>query len=288
MSLYSPQKKSQMKLLDVNIKSFCKLIMILGVGLLTGITLLACSKKTDQTYISNMDEKVGEYIFKVRGADPAEDLTNVLDLLYTEESDERDIAEGILQKLWNDLFGGAISLFPTLDLFDQEYILLVRENADGLLKWILMLRSQNEKGRLEELLGKLHDGFISSFSLGVVRTRTLPSGKVFRDIVSDTEGVVQDEWKKEGFKVFSSHHIVSDKKLLHATKGGLVLISNDEEVLENAIMDPMKSGKRSLYAKKGGFERFNQLFPGSDVVSFLENGVHKDGSLSLSSWSCVP
>jgi hypothetical protein len=279
---------SQMKLMDVNIKSFYKLSVILGIGLLTGFALVACSKKSDQTRVSNHGEYKGEYILETSGYDPMGDLVDTLDLLYKEESDHRDIAEGILKTIWKDMFGGSVSLFSMLDLFDQEYSLALKEGEDNSLLWVITLRTHVEKNELEKHLNKLHSGFASVFPLGVIRTRELPSGKVFKDIVPDTEGVVLDEWKESGFRASSSNHMVSGNRLIHAIKGNLLIVSNNEDLLRSAIKDQPDMEDRSLYVSKVGFKRLSALFPTSDVLSFLRNSVNKDSLLSLSSWSCVP
>lgn len=196
--------------------------------------------------------------FGVSGSDAGSELQKLLSLLSGGDADRSIVLEGFLHAAYAHLFGEEMelrSLFPVLR--DTPYAFLLSEarlpdgqGSPGTLAW-LFAAEQRKGSELMEEVQRLERGFSSRFPLAMVRERTLPSGKVVRDVVSDPRALTREEDSYRGYRLVQVRHIAAGQELIRGTplrsasqasqsfagqgRGDVVLLSSEMTLLRHAI-----------------------------------------------------
>ncbi|HLC76467.1 MAG TPA: hypothetical protein VJB82_05135 [Candidatus Peribacterales bacterium] len=224
----------------------------------------------------------------VQGKNPLESMNTALQYLYGEEEDSFRIAEAVIDSFLADIVLDDSSPQSLLDTFgDAPFTLSIRQENDGSYAWGFSVPSGGIKESL--LIQKLHRGFADRFSLGEIRTRTLPGGTVMQDIIASDSVVLSESEKWREFTILRSTHQNTGESFLTAEGQGITVFANNREVLVSLLRNGLPNGKNTLLLHRSALEALSEVLPDSDTFRFVRSlFTDQDDVLSLSSFRCIP
>ena len=173
-----------------------------------------------------------DVLFVAAGEHLSADLDRALSLIYTDESDEVVIAKALLHSLFRDVFGDSADLSAILStLPPSSYSVILQKKEDAPLEWLFNLTISQEESETEDLLRTLREGFSSRFTNTKVRTRELPSGREVQDVIEDEVGITDISSIERRFFIRTLRHEESGESFYAAKRGGRLLLSNSEELI---------------------------------------------------------
>ncbi len=233
----------------------------------------------------NFYSKCEDCMFVVEGSNPSAMLNQGINFLYKDGSDEGLISHALPQSYFSDVFGDGHRLKELLESAGDEPFKFIIKDGEGSIAWAFST-SLSESG---DVVDSLHKNFADEFSPAVIRERTVPTGRVVRDVVADPVGVKNYEEKWRSYRIRESAHADSGNTFVTAARGDHVALGNGKdpllEVIESAPSDQLQ-----FFASASGFYLFSRAFPDSDVLRHVRGILSKtyEGHLSLSSWQCIP
>ena len=224
-------------------------------------------------------------MFVVEGMDPAATFDQGMSFLYEHGSGDSKISKALIQSYFSDIFGNDYLITDLLELTGDSPFRFVMKDVDDGIIWAFSV-SLSEPS---DVVDSLHKSFADQFSPAVIRERTVPTGRVVRDVVVDPFVTTEYEERWRGYQIRESFHSESNKVFITASEGINVILGNDKGlVVEVVKSEPVSSA--TFFASASGLHLFSAAFPDSDVLRYaagLLSGNYED-HLSLSSWQCIP
>lgn len=261
-------------------------IVIIGAVLIV-LTLISDWKlPIRESSEQNIYSKCEDYMFVAEGINPLGALNQGLGFLYKSKSDDEKISYALIQSYFAEIFGDENQFEDLLGSdSDAPFKFVVKDVEDGIV-WTLST-SLPEYG--DDLVDSLHKSFADGFSPALVRERTVPTGRIVRDIIVDEVGVTESKERWRTYQMRESNHFESGDTFITAARGRNLVLGNDK----NLVMEVVESAPASatqFFASASGLHLFSLAFPDSDVLRHF-SGLISDGDeghLSLSSWQCIP
>ena len=233
----------------------------------------------------NIYSKCEDCMFVVEGMDPAATFDQGMSFLYEHGSGDSKISKALIQSYFSDIFGNDYLITDLLELTGDSPFRFVMKDVDDGIIWAFSV-SLSEPS---DVVDSLHKSFADQFSPAVIRERTVPTGRVVRDVVVDPFVTTEYEERWRGYQIRESFHSESNKVFITANEGINVILGNDKGlVVEVVKSEPVSSA--TFFASASGLHLFSAAFPDSDVLRYaagLLSGNYED-HLSLSSWQCIP
>ena len=233
----------------------------------------------------NIYSKCEDCMFVVEGINPSANFNNGINFLYKDGSGESKISYALIQSYFSDIFGNDYLITDLLELTGDSPFRFVMKDVDDGIIWAFSV-SLSEPS---DVVDSLHKSFADQFSPAVIRERTVPTGRVVRDVVVDPFVTTEYEERWRGYQIRESFHSESNKVFITASEGINVILGNDKGlVVEVVKSEPVSSA--TFFASASGLHLFSAAFPDSDVLRYaagLLSGNYED-HLSLSSWQCIP
>lgn len=271
---------------------FLSVLMVIFVVLFLPKTILPrLAILTEEQIVrqKSQSESTEGLLFFASGRNPAAALEQGISFLYRGSENQYRLAQALIRSLVLTQFPQELDLAQILnELSDIQFSFLLAKKPEQKSAWVVSLSSLDQKEG-ENISSLLHVLFAARFPAMEVRTRTMPSGAVVRDIVSTMVPVRGIEETIDGFTVRQSTHQETGELFLSASKGNALLFGNDQHLLLSLLRHPL-SGGESFVVTREGLELFDANFPESDVLRYAKAlfAGGKEDRLSLSSWRCLP
>lgn len=224
----------------------------------------------------------------MQGVNIAEDLQSLNSFIYGDDEDSILIANGILQYFFRESVGKEMNLLSTLGLFGQSpYAFLSRQGNDDEVQWLFAVQTKVDKDSVIQTFRKLHEGFSRQFLPASVRTRILPNDLTARDIVADSDGV---SFRQHSYRHYTGHkslHHKSGAQWIDAHRRDAYLLSNDEDLLKEAIDTGFMPAFSSFRVTRAGFDSLRDVFPDSDMIRAISSLIPEDGELCPNCLFCA-
>jgi len=222
----------------------------------------------------------------VSGRNPESSVEHLLTQLYGKDTDDRRIADAVLASLTEEVLGEELPLLSTLhSLGDIPFTVMLREDEGGKKEWLVMLSDVGQKN----FASILHQAFTNRFPRGKLRERTMPSGRVVRDVLIDDEAVISTEESWRNVQITRSTHIASAESLLTGIRGDTVYFGNSRALLLQFIHEKVPKERPLLLLHEAGLFLLTDAFPDSDLLRYARAFlIGKEDILSLSSFECLP
>lgn len=179
--------------------------------------------------------RLPDLLFGVRGVHAERDFLSLAWVLAGEEEETlAPIVSGAAQAALTRAIGKEDLKALLARIEGVPYAFLLREGSGGTLEWLAAVETGGE-GESAELLRSLEERFTARLPLARFRSRTLPSGKVVRDVVADPSLLTREEHPSRGYDVTILRHRGTPDTLASARKGGVLLLSDSSPFLRFAL-----------------------------------------------------
>lgn len=252
--------------------SLCGAAMLLSVILIILSAVLSARLISGSVRFHSSDgmhSSSGVLLF-VQGVDPLKDLNSLRSQLYGADEDTARIAQGVLQSFLTERMGTGVSLMSLFGQFGQSpYAFLLKKGDEGSLTWVFAVQSQSSTEEVRLLLDQLQAGVKAHSSPAMVRTRTLPDGRVVRDVVHNPDLLHMEERSYRRYLVRSMHYGYPRQMWIDAHYNDAYLVSNNAQLLQETIDSGFLPAIRSIKITPEGFEHLRLLFPDSDMMRLI-------------------
>ena len=248
-----------------------------GAALFLSVALVIASAVLSARFISRsvrfrasdgVHSSSGVLMF-VQGLNPMADLQSASSLLYGENENKAFIAQGVMQSFLQERTGTGVIMSVLDQLGVAPYAFLLRQGGEGQLKWVFAVQSQSNKEDVLHLLDQFQKGVMAQSSPAMVRTRTLPDGRVVRDVIRNPYPMRTVEHSYRRYLVRTVHYDDPLHMWIDAHYKDAYLLSNDTQLLQETIDSGFLPSLRSIKLTPEGFERIRALFPDSDMMRLI-------------------